>query len=35
MEGQVSLDPNRIVDGFSIVQITDTQFLSDLYPTLY
>ena len=35
MEGQLSLDPYRIVDGFSIIQITDTQFLSDLYPNLY
>ncbi len=35
MEGQLSLDPNRIINGFSIVQITDTQFLSDLYPKLY
>ena len=34
-EGQLSLDPNRIVDGFSIVQITDTQFLSDSHSTLY
>jgi hypothetical protein len=35
LEGQLSLDPNRIIDGFSIIQITDTQFLSDSYPTLY
>lgn len=35
LEGQLSLDPNRIVDGFSLVQITDTQFLSDEHPALY
>jgi hypothetical protein len=35
LEGQISLDPNRIVDGFSIIQITDTQFLSDSHPALY
>ncbi len=35
MNGQLSLDPNRLDDGFSIIQITDTQFLSDSHPTLY
>ena len=33
-EGQLSLDPNRIDDGFSIVQITDTQFLSDSHSNI-
>ncbi|MGA2384995.1 MAG: metallophosphoesterase [Candidatus Bathyarchaeia archaeon] len=35
LDNQLSLDPDRIVDGFSIVQITDTQFLSDSLPGLY
>ncbi|MGA2680514.1 MAG: metallophosphoesterase [Candidatus Bathyarchaeia archaeon] len=35
LEGQLSLDPNRIINGFSIIQITDTQYLSDTHSTLY
>lgn len=35
LNSQLSLDPNRIVDGFSIVQITDTQYLSDTHPDLF
>jgi uncharacterized coiled-coil protein SlyX len=35
LESQLSLDPNRIVNGFSIIQITDTQYLSDSHPDLF
>ena len=35
LSSQLSLDPNRIVDGFSVIQITDTQYLSEWYPSLY